>query len=76
MGKPGGGRTRRLPVWITRAQQRLRPCQEKLERHRQMAFLLQPVRRFNKIQGKHLALVISFNLFVGDPATDHRLPIP
>jgi hypothetical protein len=37
---------------------------EKLERHRQVAFVLQSVRRFNKIEGKHLALVISLNLFV------------
>ena len=29
-----------------------------------MAFLLESVRRFNKIDGKHLALVITLNLFV------------
>ena len=62
--EPGGAQPRRLPAWITRAAQKLRQYQEKLERHRQVAFLLQSVRRFNKIDGKHLALVISVNLFV------------
>ncbi len=62
--EPGGGRTRRLPAWSTSAQQKLRQYQEKLERHRQMGFLLQSARRFNEIEGKHLALVISLNLFV------------
>ncbi len=62
--QPGGGRTRRLTAWSTSAQQRLRQYQEKLEGHRQVGFLLQSSRRFNKIEGKHLALVISVNLFV------------
>ena len=61
---PDRGRTRRLTAWSTSAQQRLRPYQEKLERHRQVGFLLQSSRRFNEIEGKHLALVISLNLFV------------
>ena len=61
---PDRGRTRRLTAWSTSAQQRLRQYQEKLERHRQVGFLLQSSRRFNEIEGKHLALVISLNLFV------------
>ena len=66
-GEPGGTRTRRLPAWITSAQQqkqRLRHYQEKVEQHRQAGFVLQSLRRFHKIDGKHLALVISVNLFV------------
>ena len=65
--EPGGTRTRRLPAWITSAQQqkqRLRHFQEKLEQHRQAGFVLQSLRRFKKIDGKHLALIISVNLFV------------
>jgi uncharacterized BrkB/YihY/UPF0761 family membrane protein len=61
---PGCGRARRLPAWSTSAQQKLRQYQDKLERHRQAGFLLQSARRFNKIEGKHLALVICLNLFV------------
>ena len=66
-GEPGGTRTRRRPAWITSAQQqkqKLRHFQEKLEQHRQAGFVLQSLRRFKKIDGKHLALVISLNLFV------------
>ena len=64
-GEPGRTRTRRLPAWITSAQQqKLRDFQEKLEQHRQAGFVLQSLRRFQKIDGKHLALVISVNLFV------------
>jgi uncharacterized BrkB/YihY/UPF0761 family membrane protein len=62
-----GGRTRRLTAWSTSAQQqtqKLRQYQEKLERHRQVGFLLQSARRFKQIEGKHLALVICMNLFV------------
>ena len=65
-GEPGGIRTRRHPAWITSVQQQkqLRHYQEKLEQHRQAGFVLQSLRRFKKIDGKHLALVISLNLFV------------
>ena len=64
-GEPGGTGTRRLPAWITSAQQqKLRDFQEKLEQHRQAGFVLLSLRRFHKIDGKHLALVISVNLFV------------
>lgn len=58
--EPGGAQARRLRAWITRTRQ----YREKLERHRQVAFLLQSVQRFNKIDGKHLALIISVNVFV------------
>ncbi len=65
VSEPGGTRTRRLPAWITSAQQqKLRDLQDKLEQHRQAGFVLQSLRRFHKIDGKHLALVISLNLFV------------
>jgi len=56
---PDRGRTRRLTAWSSSAQQGLRQYQEKLERHRQVGFLLQSSRRFKEIDGKHLALVIS-----------------
>src|SRR6516162_9602493 len=42
----------------------LRGYQDRLEQRPQIAFLLQANRRFKKIEGKHLALVISVNLFV------------
>ena len=60
MNKQGDDRTRTFSKWITRARQ----YQEKLERRPWMAFPLESVRRFNKIDGKHLALVIAMNLFV------------
>ena len=47
-----------------RYRQKLQHYQEKLEKRPQVAFLLESNRRFNKIEGKHLALVISLNLFV------------
>jgi len=56
----GDGRTRTFSKWITRARQ----YQDKLERRPWMAFPAESVRRFNKIEGKHLALVIAMNLFV------------
>src|SRR5690349_12493745 len=65
--EPGGTRTRRLPAWIPSAQQHkqgLRHYQDKLEQHRQAGFVLQSLRRFQRIDGKHLALIISVNLFV------------
>ena len=63
-GKPARGPAGRLTARSTGARQRLRQYQDKLERHRQVGFLLQSSRRFNQIEGKHLALVISVNLFV------------
>ena len=46
--------------WIAKARQ----YQEKLEKRPWIAFPLESVRRFNKIEGKHLAIVIALNLFV------------
>ena len=60
MNKPDDGRTSWYTKWVTRA----RRYQEKLEQRPWVAFLLESVRRFNKIEGKHLALVITLNLFV------------
>ena len=60
VNEPGAGRARRFAKWITSARQ----YQEKLEQHRWVAFPLESIRRFNKIEGKHLALVIAANLFV------------
>jgi hypothetical protein len=57
---PGEGRTRRLQNPIASA----RRYQQRLERRPWVAFPLASVRRFNKIDGKHLALVIALNLFV------------
>jgi uncharacterized BrkB/YihY/UPF0761 family membrane protein len=45
-------------------QEKLRAYWDRLERRPRVGFLLQVNRRFNKIEGKHLALVISLNLFV------------
>ena len=60
MSKPGDDRTSRAQKWIAGA----RRYQQRLERRPLVAFLLKSVRRFNKIDGKHLALVITLNLFV------------
>jgi uncharacterized BrkB/YihY/UPF0761 family membrane protein len=49
---------------VRRYREKLRAYQERLERRPRVAFWLQVNRRFNKIEGKHLALVISLNLFV------------
>jgi hypothetical protein len=57
---PGEGRTRRLQKPIASA----RRYQQRLERRPWVAFSLASVRRFNKIDGKNLALAIALNLFV------------
>jgi len=59
VNEQGDDRTGTFSKWITRARQ----YQEKLERRPWMAFPLESIRRFNKIDGKHLALVIAINLF-------------
>ena len=59
MNEPGDGRTR-TAKWMMSARQH----QEKLEQHRWVGFPLGSIRRFKKIDGKHLALVIAVNLFV------------
>ena len=60
MDKPGEGRAGRLRAWITGARQH----QERLERRRWVAFALASLRRFDQIDGKHLAIVIAANLFI------------
>ena len=60
VNKRDDGRTSWYSKWVTRA----RRYQEKLEQRPWVAFPLESVRRFNKIEGKHLALVITLNLFV------------
>jgi uncharacterized BrkB/YihY/UPF0761 family membrane protein len=55
-----GGLTARVAT-VRRHQ---RQYQEKLEQRPWAAFLLRSARRFNEIEGKHLALVIAMNLFV------------
>jgi uncharacterized BrkB/YihY/UPF0761 family membrane protein len=60
MSKPADGRTRRLQKRIASA----RRYQQTLERRPWAAFSLESVRRFSKIDGKHLAPVIALNLFV------------
>jgi uncharacterized BrkB/YihY/UPF0761 family membrane protein len=50
----------RFSPWITKARQ----YQERLEKRPWVAFPLESFRRFNKIEGKHLAIVIALNLFV------------
>ena len=67
MSEPAGRRGRRRPAWtasVRRFQEKLRAYRDRLERRPRVAFLLQVNRRFKKIEGKHLALVISLNLFV------------
>jgi hypothetical protein len=60
VSKLADGRARWHSEWITKARQH----QERLERRPWVAFPLESVRRFKKIEGKHLALVIALNLFV------------
>src|ERR1700749_3239507 len=50
----------RCSPWVAKARQ----YQEKLEKRPWVAFPLESFRRFNKIEGKHLAIVIALNLFV------------
>ena len=50
----------RFSPWVAKARQ----YQEKLEKRPWIAFPLESIRRFNKIEGKHLAIVIALNLFV------------
>jgi uncharacterized BrkB/YihY/UPF0761 family membrane protein len=59
-GRGRSGRTERIRPY----QEKLRAYQERLEQRPRVAFLLQVNRRFKEIEGKHLALVISLNLFV------------
>jgi len=60
VSKLADGRARWHSEWITKVRQH----QERLEQRPWVAFPLESVRRFKKIEGKHLALVIALNLFV------------
>ena len=67
MTEPGKGRPSRFSRWASTArryQEKLRSHQERLEKRPWVAFPLESVRRFNKIEGKHLAIVIALNLFI------------
>ena len=64
MSKRADSDARKFPGWITNARQHREQYQDKLERRPWIAFPLESFRRFNKIEGKHLALVITLNLFV------------
>jgi uncharacterized BrkB/YihY/UPF0761 family membrane protein len=67
VSEPAGRRGRRRSARtasVRRYQEKLRAYWDRLERRPRVGFLLQVNRRFNKIEGKHLALVISLNLFV------------
>src|SRR5436189_1023155 len=67
MTEPGEGRPSRFSRWASttrRYREKLRSHQERLEKRPWVAFLLESVRRFNKIEGKHLAIVIALNLFI------------
>jgi hypothetical protein len=56
VSKQGDDRTRRLQKWIASA----RHYQQRLERRPWVALSLESVRRFNKIDGKHLPLDLPF----------------
>ena len=64
MSKRADSDARKFPRWIANAKQHRERYQDKLERRPWIAFPLESFRRFNKIEGKHLALVITLNLFV------------
>jgi uncharacterized BrkB/YihY/UPF0761 family membrane protein len=67
VSEPAERHGRRRSAWTARVRhyrEKLRAYRERLERRPRVGFLLQVNRRFNKIEGKHLALVISLNLFV------------
>jgi len=64
VSKRGDSDARKFPGWIANAKQSAKQYQDKLERRPWIAFPLESFRRFNKIEGKHLALVITLNLFV------------
>ena len=67
MTEPDEGPTSRLSRWASTARryrEKLRPYQERLEKRPWVEFVLESFRRFNKIEGKHLAIVIALNLFI------------
>jgi len=67
VSEPAERHSRKRSAWTARVrhyQEKLRAYRERLERRPRVGFLLQANRRFNEIEGKHLALVISLNMFV------------
>jgi uncharacterized BrkB/YihY/UPF0761 family membrane protein len=69
VNQPAGSRTSRSSAWTSRAKQygeKAKHHQERLEREHPwvVGFPLEANRRFKKIGGKHLAIVIALNLFV------------
>jgi hypothetical protein len=62
--KPAEGHTSRFSAWISRGKQQQKKYQDKLEKHPLTSFPIESFRRFNKIEGQHLAIVIALNLFV------------
>jgi uncharacterized BrkB/YihY/UPF0761 family membrane protein len=62
--KPAEGHTSRFSAWISHGKQYQKKYQDKLEKHPLTSFPIESFRRFNKIEGKHLAIVIALNLFV------------
>jgi len=62
-GRRGRGRSART-ARVRPYQEKLRVYRDRLEQRPRVAFWLQVNRRFKEIEGKHLALVISLNLFV------------
>jgi uncharacterized BrkB/YihY/UPF0761 family membrane protein len=69
VNQPAESRTSRSSAWTSRAKQygeKAKQHQERLEREHPwvVGFPLDANRRFKKIEGKHLAIVIALNLFV------------
>jgi uncharacterized BrkB/YihY/UPF0761 family membrane protein len=64
VSRQANGDARKFPGWIANVKQHRQRYQDKLERRPWIAFPLESLRRFKKIEGKHLALVIALNLFV------------
>jgi hypothetical protein len=67
VSEPAGRRGRSRSAWTARKrryEEKLRHYRDRLEQRPLPAFVLRAHRRFKEIEGKHLALVISLNMFV------------
>jgi uncharacterized BrkB/YihY/UPF0761 family membrane protein len=67
VSEPAQRHDRKQSAWTARVRhyrEKLRAYRERLEQRPRVGFLLQVNRRFNEIEGKHLAIVIALNLFV------------
>jgi uncharacterized BrkB/YihY/UPF0761 family membrane protein len=64
VSEPGDGDAEKSLGWIATARQHQKRYQDKLEQRPWINFPLESFRRFKKIEGKHLAIVIALNLFV------------